>query len=294
MRLGVVILPEQPWEQAAELWRAAEEMGFSHAWTYDHLAWAGLRDEPWFGAVPVLTAAATVTSRIRLGPLVASPNFRHPVSLAREVLALDDISAGRLTLGIGAGGLGWDATILGGPAWNLDERLSRFEEFVTLLDRVLVERETSFPGRYYRAEEARSYPGCRQRPRVPFALAGTGPRGMRTVARFGQAWVTTGPRGVDRPLDATAGARVVAEQLALLASACEEVGRPEEVPERVVLAGPGLDQGLASPQQLTDTLGTYAAVGVTDFVVHWPRSSDPYRGDRDHFEKVISSVSAGS
>ena len=290
MRLGVVILPEHPWPEAAPLWRAAEDMGFSHAWTYDHLAWRDLRDAPWFGAVPVLVAVATVTTRIRLGPLVSSPNFRHPVSFAREVLALDDISAGRLTLGIGAGGQGWDATILGGPAWSGDERVARFEEFVALLDRVLVEREVSFDGRYYRAEEARSYPGCRQLPRVPFALAATGRRGMRTVARFGQSWVTTGPRGGDRLLDAAAGAAVVAGQMARLDAACETIGRPERVVDRMVLAGPGLEQGLGSPQQLHDTLGAYAAVGVTDFIVHWPRTSDPYRGDRRHFERVVGSV----
>ena len=291
MRLGVVILPEQPWEEAARLWRAAEEMGFSHAWTYDHLAWRELRDAPWFGSVPVLAAAASVTRRIRLGPLVASPHFRHPVSFAREVLALDDISAGRLTLGIGAGGQGWDATILGGPAWPVDERLSRFEEFVVLLDRLLVEREVTFAGAYYRAEGARSHPGCRQRPRVPFALAATGPRGMRTVARSGQAWVTTGPRAADRPLDPVAGAQVVAGQLARLDAACEAVGRTGGVVDRMVLAGPGLQQGLDSPQQFHDTLGAYAEVGVTDFIVHWPRPSEPYRGDRPRFEKVIGSVS---
>ena len=290
MRLGVVILPEQPWEEAAPLWRAAEDMGFSHAWTYDHLAWRDLRDAPWFGAVPVLVAAATVTTRIRLGPLVASPNFRHPVSFAREVLALDDITGGRLTLGIGAGGQGWDATILGGPAWSADERISRFEEFVALLDRVLVEPEVDFEGRYYRADGARSYPGCRQRPRVPFALAATGPRGMRTVARSGQAWVTTGPRGPERPCDPVSGARVVARQSAVLDSACAAVDRPEGVTDRMVLAGPGLEQGLDSPQQFHDTLGAYAEVGVTDFIVHWPRPSDPYRGDRRHFEQVINSV----
>jgi len=126
MRLGVVVLPETPWEQAQGIWRDAEQLGFAHAWTYDHLAWGPLRDSPWFGAVPTLAAAATVTSRIRLGPLVASPNFRHPVAFAREVLALDDISAGRLTLGVGAGGHGWDAAMLGNAAWSAAERADRF------------------------------------------------------------------------------------------------------------------------------------------------------------------------
>src|SRR5262249_28791662 len=99
MRLGVVILPDLRWAVARDVWRRAEALGFDHAWTYDHLAWRSLRDGPWFGAVPTLTAAATVTTRLRLGPLVASPNFRHPVAFARELVALDDVSGGRLTLG---------------------------------------------------------------------------------------------------------------------------------------------------------------------------------------------------
>ena len=93
--------------------RAAEDAGFSTVWTYDHLSWRSLRDGPWFGAVPLLAAAARITERIRLGTLVASPNFRHPVPFAKEILTLDEVSGGRLDLGIGAGGTGADATVLG-------------------------------------------------------------------------------------------------------------------------------------------------------------------------------------
>ena len=67
MRTGVVILPQQRWSEAAVTWRRAEELGFVHAWTYDHLSWRSLRDQPWFATVPTLTAAAVVTSTIRLG-----------------------------------------------------------------------------------------------------------------------------------------------------------------------------------------------------------------------------------
>ena len=70
------------WSTARDLWRRVEELGFDHAWTYDHLAWRSLRDSTWFGAVPFLAAGAVVTERIRLGTLVASPNFRHPVPFA--------------------------------------------------------------------------------------------------------------------------------------------------------------------------------------------------------------------
>jgi alkanesulfonate monooxygenase SsuD/methylene tetrahydromethanopterin reductase-like flavin-dependent oxidoreductase (luciferase family) len=96
VRVGIVILPDERWSVAARRWRLAEEYGFAHAWTYDHLGWRSLVDGPWFDAVPTLTAAALETSRIRLGTLVASPNFRHPVPFARQVTALDDISGGRI------------------------------------------------------------------------------------------------------------------------------------------------------------------------------------------------------
>lgn len=287
MNLGVVILPEQPWSEAAGVWRDVEGLGFSHAWTYDHLAWGSLRDSSWFGAFPVLTAAASVTSRIRLGTLVTSPNFRHPVALVREVLALDDISDGRFELGIGSGGQGWDATILGQAAWSRRERLARFIEFVELTDRLLTERNVTYAGRYYAASEARSYPGCRQQPRVPFVIAGTGPKAMQVVARFGQAWVTTGPRDVPRRLPAVEGAEAVAYQLALLEAACAAIGRDPSELRRLVLVGPVLAQGLSSTEELADTMGCYAEVGMTDLIVHWPRADEPYRGNRAHFERVV-------
>src|SRR5205809_331555 len=156
--------------------------------------------------MPTLAAAAVVTSRMRLGTLVASSNFRHPVSFAREIITLDDVSAGRFTLGIGAGGDGWDATMLGQRAWSRRERAERFVEFVHLLDRLLRDPATSYQGRFYSADEARTYPGCVQEPRVPFAIAATGPLGMRLAATHGQAWVTTGDRQRKGPLGAESGA----------------------------------------------------------------------------------------
>src|SRR5215218_5692999 len=198
MRLGVVILPEHRWAVAEPLWRRCEQLGFHHGWTYDHLTWRTFRDSAWFAAVPQLSAAASATERMRLGTLVASPNFRHPVPFAKDLIALDDLSAGRFTLGIGSGGVGWDATMLGHDAWPLSERAGRFEEFVALLDRLLTEREVTSEGRWYSADEARTYPGCVQSPRMPIAIAAAGPRAMAIAARHGQAWVTTGAKEEDQ------------------------------------------------------------------------------------------------
>ncbi|MBV8386929.1 MAG: LLM class flavin-dependent oxidoreductase, partial [Acidimicrobiia bacterium] len=160
MRLGVCILPELRWSEQQPLWQHAEELGFHHAWTYDHLAWRSLADGPWFGAVPTLAAAAMATSKIRLGPLVASPNYRHPVPFAKELVSLDDLSMGRITLGIGAGGEGWDATVLGGEPWSAKERADRFAEFVELLDMLLRQPDTTYAGTWYSAQRARTHPGC--------------------------------------------------------------------------------------------------------------------------------------
>ena len=292
MRLGVVILPELRRAELASVWRAAEQLGFDHAFTYDHLAWRSLRDSTWFAAVPTLAAAALATERIRLGPLVASPNFRHPVAFAREAIALDDLSGGRLVLGIGAGGTGFDATILGQAPWSARERAERFEEFVTLTDRLLREPATSWRGRHYAAHEARSVPGCVQRPRVPFAIAATGPRGMRLAARHGETWVTTGDPAREG-LGAAEGARVVAAQGARLEETCAVVGRDPRTLSRMVLTGLALAPGLDSVDSFRETLGRYEAVGVTDLVVHWPRAAAPFAGDRARFERVITAARAG-
>ena len=274
--LGVVILPETRWSDAAAQWQRAEQLGFAHAWTYDHLAWRALRDEPWFGAMPTLTAAAAVTERIMLGPLVASPNFRHPVPFAKELMTLDDISNGRVVAGVGAGGPGWDATMLGGQPLEPAARADRFREFVEALDAVLAHEHASFEGRYVTANETRSVPGCVQQPRVPFAIAATGPRGMRLAAEYGAYWVTTGPD--------------LGAQHAQLDDACAAAARDPASIRRMVLTGFQLGSGLATPSEFADTVASYEAMGATDVVVHWPRPREPFACDPDIFEACIASV----
>ena len=288
MRFGVVILPEWRWSDAAAVWREAEDLRFDHAWTYDHLAWRTMRDEPWFAAIPTLTAAAAATSRVRLGTLVASITFRHPVPFAKELVALDDISNGRLTLGIGAGGSGYDALMLGGPVWTTRERGERFVEFVELLDRLLRRPAVSYAGRYYTADEARTYPGCVQQPRIPLAIAATGPTGLALAARLADVWVTTGPRSSPTPLAPEEGTSAVRTQMARLDDACAAAGRDPSTLRRLVLTGPELDPSLSSVGAFEHGAGAYAAIGVTDYVVHWPRASGPFAADREMFERIFS------
>jgi alkanesulfonate monooxygenase SsuD/methylene tetrahydromethanopterin reductase-like flavin-dependent oxidoreductase (luciferase family) len=288
MRLSTVILPIHPWREAEQVWRHAEELGFHTAYTYDHLSWRSFRDKPWFATIPTLTAAATATERLRLGTLVTSPNFRHPVTLAKELMTLDEISGGRITVGIGAGGVGFDATALGQEPWTQTERADRFGEFVDLLDMLLTHESTSRQGTHYSALDVRMLPGCVQRPRVPFLVAATGPRGLHLAARFGQGWVTFGdPRG---PADVPAERAhvVVAAQLGELRNACAAYGRDFGSIDRVLLQGSTAEKPLASFDAFVDWAGRYQALGITEAVVHWPVPDSVFENDFGVFEKIAT------
>jgi alkanesulfonate monooxygenase SsuD/methylene tetrahydromethanopterin reductase-like flavin-dependent oxidoreductase (luciferase family) len=289
----VLILPAESWGEQSQTWRYAEALGFDHAWTFDHLAWRSFRDSPWFGAVPTLAAAAAVTSKIRLGTLVASPNFRHPVPFARELMTLDHISAGRFTLGIGAGGSGFDATTTRREPWSRRERADRFEEFVTLLDELLTEPVTTHDGRHYQAFGARMHPGCVQRPRLPFAVATGGPRGMRLAARFGSTWVTEGPLAPDGSALGVAGALPgLAAEMERIDAACAEVGRDPATLGRLLYVGTRISGVTASPEAFRDATGRFEELGVTDLVVHWPRPVAPFAGDLGTLELIAAEVRA--
>ena len=291
MRLGVVVLPELPWSQAAEQWRRLDDWGYHSAWTYDHLAWRSLADGPWYATVPTLAAAALVTSTIRLGTFVASPNFRHPVPFAKELMSLDDLSGGRFQLGVGAGGGGFDAGVLGQPELTARERVDRFAEFVGLLDRLLTSRSTSYDGTWFTARDARMVPGCVQRPRLPFVVAANGPRAMRVVAQHGQAWVTTGVTpaedGEERWWSALAGA---GERLD---AALQDAGRAPSDVQRYLSVDSSGAFGPSSVEHLRDVLGRAATLGFDEVVVHWPRPDGVYAGDVGVLERAAAEVLPG-
>ncbi|EGG46080.1 luciferase [Streptomyces griseoaurantiacus M045] len=290
-----MILPVDRWhEGGGATWRRAEDLGFHAAYTYDHLSWRTFRDGPWFGALPTLTAAATATSRLRLGTLVTSPNFRHPVTLAKELISLDDISGGRVTLGIGAGGNGFDATALGQVAWTPRERADRFGEFVPLLDRLLTEGAVTHRGTHYSAVEARNLPGCVQRPRLPFAVAATGPRGLALAARHGQGWVTTGDPKLFAEGTPEQSLQAIRNQVGRLGAACAEVGRDVADLDKVLLTGFTPDRGrpLESVDAFVDFAGRHLEAGITEIVLHWPIADSDFAADQAVFEKIATEAPA--
>ncbi|WP_327137206.1 LLM class flavin-dependent oxidoreductase [Streptomyces sp. NBC_01340] len=301
LRLSTVILPHRRWHEGSRAaWQRAEELGFHTAYTYDHLSWRSFRDGPWFGAVPTLTAAASVTERMRLGTLVTSPNFRHPVTLAKELISLDDISGGRVTLGIGAGGTGFDATTLlksDQEPWTPRERADRLAEFVPLLDRLLTEDGkdgVSYEGDFYSAHEARNIPGCVQRPRLPFAVAATGPRGLRLAARYGQAWVTTGDPKLYENGTPEQSLQALRGQAERLADVCAEHARDVSDLDKILLTGFTPDRGrpLESLGAFVDFAGRHQELGFTEIVVHWPIPDSDFAADEKVFEQIAMEAPA--
>lgn len=271
MRVGVVILPDLRWHQAQQRWREAETRGFTTAWTYDHLSWRSLRDGPWLGTVPLLAAVAASTSALRLGTLVTTPNFRHPALLAKDVMTLDEISSGRIDLGIGAGGTGYDAEVLGGPPLTPGQRADRFEEFVIALDLLLREPKASFTGDYYTVVESRTLPGCTQSPRPPFAIAASGPRALALAARYGQMWVTNGPARSEPGPDAWFEG--VSRQVERFEAAYAVAARSDHI-RRAAVISLGLTWAQSSVAAWDDACGRLARLGFTDVIVHWPRPHD--------------------
>ena len=294
MRHGIVILAQDSWPEARRKWMLAEELGFDHAWTYDHLSWRSLADEPWGATIPTLTAAATVTSRIKLGTFVASPNFRHPVPFAKELATVDDISAGRLVLGVGSGGTGFDAFVLGQPEYTPRQRHERFVEFVERLD-ALLRFETpdaggfSFTGDWYSAVDARMVGVPAQTPRLPFVLAANGPKGLALVSRFGQGWVTTGPEGVT----GDEWWRAVTGLASRLDDAATAAGRDPKTIDRYLSLDSGGTYSLSSIAAFDDLTARAAELGFTDVISHWPRHDGIYAGSEDVLLEAASRLRAG-
>ncbi|WIM94883.1 LLM class flavin-dependent oxidoreductase [Actinoplanes oblitus] len=289
MRFGIVILPDQRWAESSRRWRLAEEYGFDHAWTYDHLGWRDLVDGPWFDAVPTLTAAALVTERIRLGTYVASPNFRHPAHFAREATALDDISAGRLLLGLGAGGIGFDSAVLGRPELTPRARVDRFTEFLELFDTILRSpatpgSSTTWSGSYFAAVDARNHPGPVQQPRPPFVVAANGPRALRLAVKYGDGWVTTGPQAET----SAEWWRAVSEIRDRFETALADAGRAPESVDRYLNLDSSPVFSMSSLDAFQEATGRAAELGFTDVITHWPRAASWYAGD----EKTLEAVAA--
>src|SRR3954447_17987065 len=189
MRVGVQ-LPEVErevrWPECEAMARAAEESGFDSIWLGDHMLYRGDRGErgPW-DVWTLLAALAAVTDRVRLGPLVACAGFHRPGQLARMAATVDEVSGGRLTLGIGSG---WNETEFRAFGIPFDHRVSRFEEAFEIVRRLLAGERVTYEGRFHRVEDAVLLPPPGRR--TPLMIGATGPRMLGIALPHVDAWNT--------------------------------------------------------------------------------------------------------
>lgn len=188
LRVGVQ-LPEVErevrWPELRAIAKAAEAYGFDSVWTGDHMLYRGDgRPErgPW-DVWAILAALAASTERVQLGPLVASTAFHPPGLIARMAAAIDEISAGRFVLGLGAG---WNEAEFRAFGIPFEKRVARFEEAFTIIRRLVAGERVAFEGSFYRVEDALLLPPPR-RP-VPLMVGSAGPRVLAATAAHVDWW----------------------------------------------------------------------------------------------------------
>ena len=174
------------WPEYASMARAAEEVGFDSIWLGDHYLYRedGLETGPW-EAWTFLAGLAAVTERVRLGPLVACLNYHNPGVLAKTAAAVDELSGGRLVLGVGAG---WNRTEFDAFGIPFDHRASRFEESFEIVRRLLGGDRVTFDGRFHQARDAVLLPRPGRRP--PLMVGSTGERVLAATLPYVDSWNT--------------------------------------------------------------------------------------------------------
>jgi alkanesulfonate monooxygenase SsuD/methylene tetrahydromethanopterin reductase-like flavin-dependent oxidoreductase (luciferase family) len=270
------------WVDILAIAQQAEAVGFDSLWVVDHLFFRrdemmehfGLPVPPALAGLPpigcwegwsVLAAIAATTSRVELGTLVACAGYRNPAQLAKMADALDEISGGRLILGLGTGDSVFEHRTFGYPT---DHRVSRFEEALAIVHPLLRSGRVDFSGAYYQAKE------CELRPRgprpdgPPIVIAGTGPRMLRLTAQYADGWNGWLAYGRSQP-------DVLPPLRAKVDAACREVGRDpatltRSVGARVAVLGrtvPGAEPLCGSVQEIVAGLRAFAEEGMTHLQV---------------------------
>jgi probable F420-dependent oxidoreductase len=253
-----------PANEVLELARQADATGWHGVWLADHYMPNSPDAEPQDGDMHevfgMLPAVAAVTERVRVGTLVSPTSVHHPALLANRATTIDHVANGRLVLGLGAG---WQLNEHAAYGFDLEGRVSRFEEAIQIVRSLLEQPRTTFHGRFYEITDAPCDPKPLQRP-LPILVGAKGPRMLRITARHADEWNAWG--------DADTAPALRQQLLA----ACEAVGRdPATIRTStnalIALGDEPLPSGRAaltgSPQQIVDQLGRIAEAGYDEFIV---------------------------
>jgi F420-dependent oxidoreductase-like protein len=222
MRFSIWPSPARSWDDILQIASHCEQTGWDGVYFADHFMPNHSGPEPRDGDTlecwSVIAALAAAVPRVRLAPLVTSVTYRHPAVLAKIASAVDQVSHGRLTLGIGAGWQENEHAAYGIALGTVRERMDRFEEAAQILRSLLTRPRTTFEGRYFRLRDAPNQPAPVQ-DRLPLLIGGAGERRtMRVAARYADQWNSwTTPE-------------VLEHKVSVLRAHCEEIGRdPGEI-----------------------------------------------------------------
>jgi alkanesulfonate monooxygenase SsuD/methylene tetrahydromethanopterin reductase-like flavin-dependent oxidoreductase (luciferase family) len=288
MSLGVVIPQAGPWSELAAEFRWAEEVGYDTAYVYDHLTHPTAQGGWLADGFTTLAAVATLTERIRLGTLVASATLHSPIALARLAATVDDVSGGRLVLGLGAGSPRCAAA-------DRDEHPSpvqmyeRFADVVAGL-RAVWDGATTWQG------ATRGFSGVETTPlpegaRPPYLLlAAHGARSLALAVRYGDGWNTYGgPKAV--ALEPEQYWAEIARQQARVDAACEAAGRDPADLRRSLLLGYGEVRPTASTTAYVEAADRAAEAGFDELVVYGPgRPGQPFSSDPEVHAKALAAL----
>jgi probable F420-dependent oxidoreductase len=259
------------YDEIRALAQQAEKSGFDSVWLMDHFLFRhpGQPTRGVWEAWVMLAALAAVTQRVELGTLVLATSFRNPALLAKMAITLEEVSGGRLILGLGAG---WHQPEYDAFGYPFDHRVDRFEEAMQIIAPLLRDGYVDFAGRYYNAKNCEIAPRGPRPHGPPILVGSSGPRMLGILARYADQWNTC---WLGRPEHTN-----LAERQAALAAACRTAGRDPAsvaVTVGVRVAGPdytGNDDPATllagSPTDIAAALRAYAALGVAH-VICWPQ-----------------------
>lgn len=263
---------KRPYQAIRAIVQQAEADGFDSVWLPDHLLYRK-PDGPTRGVWEcwtMLAALAEATRRVEIGTLVLCNSFRHPAILAKMATAADEVSDGRLILGVGAGWHEPEYRAFGAP---FDHRVDRFEEALQILRPLLRDGQVDFDGRHYQARDCDNQPRGPRPDGPPLLVGGEGPRMLRLAARYGDLW-NTGYMGQPETMT---------EPLAKINAACREVGRDPATLGITALVGVRFPDLVTKPSifenPLTGTAAEIAAAirGYADLGVrHVMFQHEPY------------------
>jgi alkanesulfonate monooxygenase SsuD/methylene tetrahydromethanopterin reductase-like flavin-dependent oxidoreductase (luciferase family) len=248
------------WQDTLAMAKAAEDSGLDSGWIADHFFYRP-GDGPDSGMQEVwtlLSALAAATSRIELGPIVLCASFRNPGLTAKMAVTLDDVSGGRLVLGVGCG---WHEAEYDAFGFPFDHRVGRFAEWLEILARLLRGERVTLDGEFHKAADAVLVPAPSRQ--IPILIAAKKPRMFELTARWADQWNTA---WYGQPDDRLTG------QLAALAAAEAAAGRePGAVVRTVGLIVRDPDQPVEEPDErsltgsvddVARTLDAYRALGI--------------------------------